>query len=152
MNITHVPQKKHQKAEENVVIFSPLIKIDNNTNLSLLSIHLDDEYTRIDFLYQASNYYINGGWVQIDKDSFIRAQDTKTKLKLIKAVNIPIAPNKHFFKSTKDMLAYTLYFPSLPKNTHKIDIIEKELPGKEWFNFYDVSITKINQEVLIVNN
>ena len=98
-------------------------------------IECTDEYTRIDFIYKAPTHYINGGWVQMDRNCFIRRVGCETRYTLIQAINIPISPTKHYFNRSGEYLRYTLLFPALPKNTCKIDIIEKEAPGT-YFNFY----------------
>ena len=138
--------------EEEKIIFSPIITHKSNSSPDVLRIENDEEFTRIDFIYQARSYYINGGWVQISKDTFIRPCGSESKFKLLKAVNITIAPVKHYFKSTKELLCYTLYFPALPKGTSKIDIIESETPGENWFNFFGVSMERVRTEKLIVGN
>lgn len=109
--------------EKTIIRYNPTINNKCSSEIEILRIEFDDDYTRIDFLYRASSYYENGGWVQISRLTFIRMVGSEQKLRLLKAVNIPIAPAKHYFKSTHDMLAYTLYFPALPKNCEKIDII-----------------------------
>jgi hypothetical protein len=142
-----------QKTKKGLKIYNPIVTINNSTELEILAITLDENYTIIDFIYYPPHYYENGGWVQINSDTYIRAVGTSQKLKLIKAVNIPITPQKHYFKSSKAMLAYTLYFPALPKSCKEIDIIECN-NGRigNWFNFYGVSMEKIRTEPLIVNN
>jgi hypothetical protein len=70
----------------------------------------------------------------------------------LKAVNIPIAPQKHFFKRCGELLQYTLYFPGLPQETQSIDIIERDVTNGTWFNFYGVSVNKIRTEALYVDN
>ncbi len=107
----------------------------------IASIELSDEYTRIDFIYRASHRYINGGWIQMDRNAYISPVGSSTKYKLIQAINIPIAPIKHYFNREGEFHTYTLIFPALPANTEKIDIIEKEAPGT-YFNFYGVDFSK----------
>lgn len=138
--------------EKTIIRYNPTINNKCSSEIEILRIEFDDDYTRIDFLYRASSYYENGGWVQISRLTFIRMVGSEQKLRLLKAVNIPITPTKHYFKSTHDMLAYTLYFPALPKNCEKIDIIEGEVGGTKWFNFYGVSMNKVRNEVLICKN
>jgi hypothetical protein len=107
----------------------------------LASIELTDEHTRIDFIYRASCYYINGGWIQMDGNAYITPVGSGIKYRLLQAVNIPIAPLKHYFKRKGEFHTYTLIFPALPVNTQKIDIIEKEAPGT-YFNFYGVDFSQ----------
>jgi hypothetical protein len=141
------PDTKHQE-----LIYNPMILHKTSKNVQVMRIELDEKYTRIDFAYQASSKYINGGWVQLHSTCYIRPINTNLKLKLLKAVNIPIAPRKHFFKSTKDNLYYTLYFPALPPDTKAIDIIEMETSDPSFFNFYGVSVERIKKEFIRIYN
>lgn len=147
---TIIEEPKIKESEK--IIFSPIITHKNSYCPDLLKMEIDEEFTRIDFIYYARSYYINGGWIQISKDTFIRPCGSESKFKLLKAVNIPIAPVKHYFKSTKDILCYTLYFLALPKGITKIDIIESETHGGNWFNFFGVLMEKVRTEKLIVGN
>jgi hypothetical protein len=108
---------------------------------SVKCIECTDEYTRIDFIYKAPTHYIHGGWVQMDRNCFIRPVGCNTRYTLIQAINIPIAPTKHYFNRSGEYLRYTLLFPALPKSTRKIDIIEKEAIGT-YFNFYNIEFSK----------
>lgn len=106
-------------------------------SLRVKSIEATEEYTRIDFHYQSSKIYINGGWIQMDRGAYIQPVNSSQKYGLVKAIGIPIAPMKHYFKRQGEHYSYTLIFPALPKNTKKINIIEKEAPGT-YFNFYGI--------------
>ena len=139
-----------QKVEKKKFIHNPKVEVNSNTDLDVLRIETDDELTRIDFFYK--NHFDSAGWVHISKNSFIRVAGSDKKLTLVKAVNIPIAPLNHYFKNKGDVLAYTLYFPPLPKGTKKIDIIESEVPGGTWFNFYGVSMETVWNDVIMINN
>lgn len=141
-----------QKTKKGFKIYNPIVIIQNSTETEILSIELDENFTRIDFIYYAPAHYQNGGWVQISRNTYIRPVGTTQKLNLVTAINIPIAPNKHYFTVPKQMLAYTLYFPALPKNCKAIDIVECDggFIGN-WFNFYGVSMEKVRNETLRVN-
>lgn len=128
-----------EKQKESKVLYNPK-GTQYKQEKSIKCIELTDEYTRIDFLFKSPHYYINGGWVQINGDSFIRPVGSEAKYKLIQAINIPVTPIKHYFKRSGEFLSYTLLFPALPKNTRKIDIIEKEAPGT-YFNFYAIDFS-----------
>ncbi len=106
---------------------------------------------RIDFLYYADSKYINGGWVQIQAQTYVRPVGSDMRYRLLQAINIPIAPSKHYFKSHRDMLFYSLLFPRLPEDVTHIDIIECEGPGGNWFNFYGVSMETIRNGIIPVN-
>ncbi len=128
-----------EKQQEGIVLYNPVGTNYKNSH-SIKCIECTDEYTRIDFIYKAPCYYINGGWVQLESNSFIRPVGSETKYTLIQAINIPIAPTKHYFNRCGEYLRYTLLFPALPKSTRKIDIIEKEAPGT-FFNFYNIDFS-----------
>lgn len=106
----------------------------------LASIERTDEHTRIDFIYRAPDKYINGGWIQMDSNAYISPVGSSTKYRLLQAINIPIAPLKHYFKHKGEFHTYTLIFPALPRETEKINIIEKEAPGT-YFNFYGIDFS-----------
>lgn len=134
------------------LIYKPFVHQQNVEHMETMRIENDPEYTRIDFLYYACPRYVDGGWIQISRDTFIRPVGSNHRLKLVSAVNIPIAPTKHYFKSTRDILCYTLYFPPVPKGTKSIDIIENEILGGTWFNFYGVSMEIVRRDKIIVGN
>ena len=138
------------KVKRKNFVHNPKVEKGTKVDHQVLKIEMGDELTRIDFMYR--NPYDYSGWIQISGNSFIRVAGSQVKLGLVKAVNIPIAPTKHFFKRKGDYLAYTLYFPALPKGTKKIDIIEREASGGTWFNFYGVSMQTVWNDVVIVNN
>jgi hypothetical protein len=111
----------------------------------------DDSILRIDFLYYATNKYVNGGWVQIHPSTFIRPVGSQTQYRMIGTVNIPKNPVKHYFKSQRDMLFYSLLFPPVPKDVTHIDIIEKECNGGTWFNFYNVPMQTVLNSIIVIN-
>ena len=111
--------------------------IKPSQNLRIKSIEATEEYTRIDFHYKSSKIYVNGGWIQMESGVFIQPVNSSQKYGLVKAIGIPIAPMKHYFNRPGEHYSYTLIFPALPKNTMKINIIEKEAPGN-FFNFYGI--------------
>jgi hypothetical protein len=119
---------------------------EDNVGIELIS--CDDEATRIDFVYIAKREYVNGGWVQIERNTFIRPSGSNTKYNLTKAINITYAPNKHFFKCAGQVLRYTLLFPALPKGTKEIDIVERLATGN-YFNFFRVQLN--NKQPLLVS-
>ncbi len=110
-------------------------------NLQLLRIITDQEFTRVDFGYVATSYFVNGGWIRISADTYIVMKETGEKLKLTHADNIPVAPEKHHFDSNKDWQFFSLYFPPLPLKELNIDIIEvDENPDEHDFNFYNIHL------------
>lgn len=144
--------EKPKVKEFEKVIYNPMVKHQTNGHPEILRIQMDAEFTIIDFIYYPDPKYINGGWVQIYNETFIRPVDSDQRLKLAKAITIPIAPTKHYFKSTKEFLCYTLCFPPLPKNTSYIDIIEGVGGSERWFNFYGVAMERVKTERIVAGN
>lgn len=115
--------------------------LDYRKELRMKCIEFGEDYTRIDFIYRSSTIYQNGGWIQMDGNAYIQPVGSTTKYRLIRAIGIPIAPLKHYFKHQGEYYSYSLIFPALPAGTSKIDIIEKEAPGT-YFNFYGIDYSK----------
>jgi hypothetical protein len=135
------------------IIYNPIAWDGKADSVEILRIVQEEDLTRIDFAHRASGIYLDGGWVSIQPGTFIRPVSTDIKLTMIQAVNIPVAPCKHWYKSAKQFLYYTLYFPALPTDVEAIDIIEREAARpNNYFNFHCVSLEKIAREVLIVPN
>lgn len=106
----------------------------------LLRVIVTEEHTKVDFGYQTMRYYVEGGWVRMSKDTFIRIKSTGEKLTMTKAENIPLAPERLEFKTRKDWLYFSLYFPPLPEGVKTIDVIEAD-PGKDDdFNFSNIHL------------
>ena len=108
--------------------------------LHVSCIELTDTETRIDFIYFAPKKYTKGGWIQIHSETFIRINAAHDKFKLLEAINIPIAPDKHYFNHAGESKNFTLVFPQIPDNTRCMDVIEREAPGT-YFNFYQLDFS-----------
>lgn len=68
--------------------------------------------------YVSKSKYVNGGWVNIFPDTFLIGSDGN-KIQMTHAINIPIGPERHFFKRNGEEKKFTLLFPPLPDNwTH----------------------------------
>lgn len=137
IEITRMNEVELKTTEESPVKYYNPEGMDFTKKLRIKCLEATDEYTRIDFIFRSSMIWDNGGWIQMERGAFIQAKGSTQKYRLIKAIGIPITPLKHYFKRQGEYHAYTLIFPALPKNTHSIDIIEKEAPGS-YFNFYNV--------------
>ena len=131
---------REAETKEAVTLYNPEA-LDHTLSHRVKSIERTDEYTRIDFIYRSSNFYVNGGWIQIDENSYISIVGSNKKYRLIKAFGIPLAPLKHYFKKQGEFHTYSLIFPALPSDTNKIDVIEKLAPGS-YFNFYGIDYSK----------
>ena len=134
-------------------VFNPIVKHQTVTTTEVVRIEQTNEYTRIDFIYAPSEKYVSGWWVQIDRSTFIRPVGSSEKYYLVSAENITYAPIKTYLKGASVLHCYTLYFPKLPEETTKIDIIEREnTTDTDWFNFYGVSMEKVLSERIVVHN
>ena len=121
-----------------------------NDNLKLLRVITSSDVLKVDFGYYTTDYYTRGGWVRIANNTFIRDNKTKLKYKLLRAENIPIAPNHHHFKTTHEWLYFSLYFEPIPDNTRLIDLIETEQGDETDFNFFNIELTPKNSLEIII--
>jgi len=123
---------------------------NHHSNLRLLRVIIHSEYLKVDFGYYATSFYINGGWVRIAQDSFVRDKSNNHIYKLIRAENIPIAPTVHNFNSSNEWMFFSLIFEPIPLNTKAFDLIEVE-PGEPTdFNFYNIILDPEHAMELIV--
>ena len=120
-----------------------------NSNLVLLRAVLNKEFTRIDFGYIAIDYYVRGGWIRISSETHLRVKGEQIKYVLTHAENIPIAPEQHYFESSKDWQYFSLFFPSIPQHDCVIDIIEEENPDDNDFNYYGIQLDMSAAEEVI---
>jgi hypothetical protein len=127
-----------------------------NDNLQLLRITVTNLETKVDFGYQATSYYTNGGWIKISPKTFIRPKGTNKKLILTNATNIPYGPEKLHFNSSIEWRYFSLHFPSIledvdikksitfervsPRTIDSIDLIENEKGDDTDFNFYGIRL------------
>nr|WP_320056951.1 serine protease [uncultured Bacteroides sp.] len=109
--------------------------------LDLTKSDVSSSETKLFFRYTSPSTYLNGGWVSINKNTFIQDNLTGKKYYLQRAENIPISPETYNFKSVGEKLEFILYFPPIPDTVSTIDIIESE--NDEAFNFYGVNIKYI---------
>jgi hypothetical protein len=143
---TETQEKLLKKLEPNV-FKNPISQHTPNEHLGIEKISLDDDFTRIDFVYIAPKKYLNGGWIQIDSGCYIRPIGSEIRYKMVSAINIPLAPSKFYFKSQGQVHQFTLLFPALPKSVKQIDIIERLAEGR-FFNFFRVALQH-NAPILI---
>lgn len=132
-----------RKKSAKYLLSEPAYKADS-VQARLLRIELSADYTKVDFGYQTTSYFSKGGWVRLNKGTFIRLQATGQKLTLVRADNIPIAPVHHYFNTKKDWLYFSLWFPPIPLKDSKIDLIEAEPGTPDDFNYRDIKIETKN--------
>ena len=108
-------------------------------NLQLLRVEINSQFTKIDFGYTSTDYYERGGWVHINKKTFVFVDGLKKEYALLKAEHIPFAPNQLSFKTSNDWLYFSLYFEAIPFNAKSIDVLENA-ENKNSFNFYKIQL------------
>ena len=113
-------------------------------NPDLLRITLFPDHTKIDFGYTAKEMYDSGGWIRMEKDTFIEIKETGKRYVLTQAIGIPINPEHHYFESKKEWRYFSLYFPAIPQTDCMINIIEIENGSKNDFNYYDIELKMEN--------
>lgn len=132
---------------ETRVFTNPISDFTPNEHMGIEQITLNEDNTRIDFVYISPKDYKNGGWIQMYADCYIKPVGSEIRYKMIQAINIPIAPNKYHFKRSGQILRFSLLFPALPKEVKAIDFIEKHAEGT-YFNFFNIALQH-NEPTLI---
>ena len=122
-----------------ITLFNPNF-IDFGESLRINKIEFSEQ-TRIEFYYKPPSRYDKGGWIQIDGETYITTDGGKTKLKLIESVDIPIAPEKHYFTEANTTHIFWLIFPKISPKIKTLDIIERNEPGS-YFNFFQLDLTR----------
>jgi hypothetical protein len=136
-----------------------------NDNLQLLRVTITNLETKVDFGYQATSYYTNGGWIKISPKTFIRPKGTNKKLILTNATNIPYGPEKLHFNSSIEWRYFSLHFPPILEDSNNkkslmhdtgeqrkidsIDLIENEKGDETDFNFYGIKLDDQGKKSMI---
>ena len=122
------------------LLFTLNKKSHSKGNPDLLRITLFADRTKIDFGYTAKEMYDSGGWIRMEKDTFIEIKETGKRYFLTHSEGIPINPEFHYFESIKDWRYFSLYFPAIPPTNCTINIIEIENGSVNDFNYYDIEL------------
>ena len=121
-------------------------------NLFLLRIWLHPDFTRFDLGYQATSYYIRGGWVNISQHTQLLSTASKNPLQLLSAEKIPYAPNHHHFEAHTDWLYFRLYFEAIPYRNQTLEMLENNLGNEDDFNISSIKLNlKDGCEVVDMN-
>lgn len=74
--------------------------------------------------YKAPDQFINGGWVNIARTTYLINTEDNALLSMFQVYNIPISPARHYFERIHQKKTFTLFFPALPFFWHSFSIIE----------------------------
>ena len=91
--------------------------------------------TIIHCTYVSKRKYVNGGWVNINKNTFLVNPDTKDMLTMVdptkkdmlymvQAFNVPVSPGRHVFTRAGQLKRFTLLFPQVPKHWKRFHLLE----------------------------
>lgn len=106
------------------------VAIDPSAYESLIENFTEESCTIVHCCSTGKKMYENGGWVNINRATFLEKSGGKSEgLSLLHAINIPLAPEKHYFKKHGDSIRFTLYFPAIPKDWTSFSLIEKSEQG-----------------------
>lgn len=83
---------------------------------ALLTSFEEEGYTYLHCVYYTSPKYHFGWWVNMNADCYLESAVSSDKLSLIKAINIPMSPARHYLKRKGDCLRFTLIFPRVPND------------------------------------
>lgn len=85
----------------------------------------DEGQTLLHCRYVSKHKYANGGWMNIDEDTYLENADTGEKLELFQAIGVPLAPDKHYFKKAGELKQFVLLFPRVPRFWKSFHLIEQ---------------------------
>lgn len=94
----------------------------------LLESFEEEGFTYLHCTYKTSPKYSKGWWININNSSYITGGKDLECLKMLNAIGIPLAPEKHYLKKFGDTLKFTLIFPAIPKDWKTFDFIEDTNP------------------------
>jgi hypothetical protein len=103
------------------IFIQPNVALKSHETLDISKVEATAEKT---LLYLTIENRIDGGSFCADKNIFLIYPDG-SRLKLLKAKNIPVCPDSYKFKSIGEKLQFTLEFPALKTGTKWIDIVEE---------------------------
>jgi hypothetical protein len=115
-------------------IADPNQAMKSHETLEIKSIEFSEGKTVVNLVIENR---IQGGNFCADKNIFI-IDPAGRRLRLIKAVNIPVCPGTYNFKSIGEKLYFSLEFPALNPGTEWIDIVEQ--CDNNCFWFYGVTL------------
>lgn len=126
------------------LVYRPKVRRSFDIKVKIHRVLADITGTTIDIdMLPNTTKYKRKWWANISREIYIRPVNTDVKLRVKGVINIPVSPDKFYFKSQYHKLSFRLIFPALPTDVMTFDLIESELPETDaisWFNFYGVSL------------
>ena len=98
----------------------------------------EEGFTRLHCKYTTTSKYLSDWKVHIHKTSYLINNTSAEKLRLLHAINIPLAPESHNLKKLGGSLNFILIFPAIPKSWIKFDFIENAACSCDGFNIRDL--------------
>lgn len=113
-------------------VANPTVSNDYADRADIKSVKITDNYTIIEV---TTNNAISGGgyyqWCNIDRYTYIMANGKKYTL--VKAEGIKTAPDKTYFSYSGQDLTFKLYFPTIPKTTESLNLVENSESDWRWY-------------------
>lgn len=110
-----------------------LVIIDRALKESIIPSFQIESQTILHCKIRAFEMFQNGGWANIHPNTYLINQQSKERLKLIYAENIPYTPHRHFFHHPKDILYFTLLFQKIPETWTTFCLYEETPLGDGFF-------------------
>jgi hypothetical protein len=107
-----------------MIEYDTLKYTDIEVSNDLLASFEEEGFTYLHCTYITSPKFIGGWWVNIHKTSFLVGGNNE-KLEMLHAMNIPLAPERHYLKKFGDYLQFTLIFPKIPASWKVFDFVEE---------------------------
>jgi len=90
----------------------------------LLNDFEEEGYTYLHCTYYTSPKFYSGWWVNIHATSYLVGGNNE-RLLMLHAIDIPLAPERHYLKEYGDSLKFTLVFPKMPVSWKTFDFVEE---------------------------
>jgi hypothetical protein len=146
------PSTQNNSQVSSRLIYSPQVICKLPTGNDIIRIELSDSFTKIDLCYSVPNSGFSKRTISISPFCFLHSIKSKRKLRLIKVVNIPYAPNCYCFKKANETLFYTLYFEPVKKGETIVSIQDSIILFSTPLNFRGVSLVESRNNFKINNN
>lgn len=120
------------KGDSELTINYPKVRINKDSTTKIVKVNIDSQYTTIEL--RANNKRDDGsyaGWITIDPNTYISANNKKYKL--LKTEGIEIAPRKTNYSYAGQNITFKLYFEQIPQSTTEFDLIENQDSDWRWY-------------------